>query len=171
MRRTMAVVAAITVVSLGFVCGYAWAEDRITRDAVQELLDKAAAAFDARDIDGIASTATPEAILQYVDGSIVPLKVWKEETRKSFADTATMRSSFKVEVAEDTVDMATAKYTEIHEYTLVSDPSHGYRSVSHWTAALVKTGEGWRFTHFRELSDEVTRDGEPYTPEPGTARF
>ena len=149
--------------ALGGVFSYAWAQDETARD-IQSLFDGAAASFDKKDVDGIASSALPEATLRFLDRTTMSLEQWKENAKKEFADMDSMRSEFKVEKAQVEGNTALAQYTETHEYVLTSEKDHQYLSVSRWSATLAKTPQGWRAKRFVQLSQKITRDGMPFTP-------
>ncbi|MCX5716585.1 MAG: hypothetical protein NTV07_07080 [Candidatus Omnitrophica bacterium] len=136
------------------------------KQKVQTIFNDTAAAFDRKDIDSIGANAIPQASIEYKDGTLVSLEEWKANAREQFADMDTMRSEFKVESVKPSGDITTVTYTETHEYTLYSDAGHQYRMAGKWEAMFNTTPEGLRVTHLKELSEETTRDGEPYTQKP-----
>ena len=128
-----------------------------TQADVETLLATIASAFDRRDLNGVVATAVPDAEMKYANGQKLVISEWQRITEQEFVDTATMKSTFKLETAD--LPSGTVTYNEVHEWTLKSEPGRQYKSVSRWRAGLVETPTGLRFRNFEELAETVTRDG------------
>ena len=170
MRRYMVIFLTV-LLAVGAAQPCVWAQQNSVRDEIQSLFNGTAAAFDRRDVEGIAATAMPNAMMESVDGSSISINEWKMDSQKQFTDIAMMTSDFRVENAEANGNSANATYMETHDYTLISDPGHRYRSISRWTVTLTKTPQGWKVSGFKELSEEATKDGIPIVSQSGKQKF
>lgn len=170
MKRTVFRACAGLLIA-GMICASVFADQGSIREEVQVLFDKAGAAFDRKDADGVVEIATKDAALEYLDGTILSVDEWRAKAQGEFNDTIGMRSQFMVQTARSAGDTANATYTEIHNYNLLSDPGHRYRSTSRWNVVLIRTPEGWRGAHFEQLLEDVTRDGMPLPAGAAKPRF
>ena len=139
-------------------------DNQVMRDNMQKIFDGISKAFDKKDVDGITINVASQAYIEYINGDKISINEWKENTKKEFVNIKTINSSFKVESAQLYGDVVNVSYTEIHEYTLCSDEGHQYKSVSFWQSSLIKTDNGWRINHFKQLAEKTTRDNMPYAP-------
>lgn len=149
---------------VALVSGCCVADNGPARDEIQALFNGVGAAFDMKDVDAIAATATPDATLKFLDGVTMTVASWKEGARKDFATIAAMRSEFKVESVALCGDRAKVLFNETHDYTVTGDADHKYSSISQWRAEVVKTPQGWRARSFEQLTGTMTRDGKPIAP-------
>lgn len=138
---------------------------------VQTLLNGVAKAFDAKNIDEIAASATTQASLDYMNGRKITIDEWKANAKQEFADIKNMRTTFKVESVTPYGKVANATYTETHDYALNSDEGHQYQSVGRWNATLIMTANGWRISYFKEVAERTTRDNRLFTPQSSTPKF
>lgn len=163
MRWSVAILAVL--VSL-LVAGQAlaWNEAKF-KAQVQELLDQAAAGFNKKDVKAVAATCVPQTTLKYRDGRTMNMDQWSQGVAKEFADWQNVNSKFVVEkVWPKGKDKAGAVYTELHQFTRISDPGHKYAIAARFRALLTKTPQGWRFMEFTDLGTRLTRDGKTLSP-------
>ena len=135
--------------------------DAAVRKDVQAGFDSVAAGFDKKDAEAVGRACLPGATLRYANGLEMTIEEWVASSAKEFAGISTMKSRFKVEKVVSSEDTRVVTYTEIHDYVLAAEKGHKYRSVSRWSATLVKTPQGWKASHFVEFSEKTTRDGKP----------
>lgn len=154
----------LAVLTLGILAPCALAAnvgDAAARKDAQAYLDSVAAMFDRKDVEALGKTCVPGATLRYANGVETTIEEWVAGAVKEFAGVATMKSKFKLEKVVSAQDSRIVTYTEIHDYVLAAEKGHKYRSVSRWSATLVKTPQGWKASHFVEFSEKTTRDGKP----------
>lgn len=166
MRKIPAIALMIFFV-LGGLFSRAWAKNSdhaAESKEVKAYFNRIGAMFDKKDVEGLAATLLPDATFHYANGTDATAEEWKKSAKDEFTGIATMKSKFKIEKVVARGDSIVATYLETHNYTLTTDRGHKYRSLSRWSATLVKTPQGLRAAHFVEFFEKVTRNGKPFTP-------
>ena len=161
-RNVMRVLLAVLILGALTPCALAAnIGDAAARKDAQAGFDSVAAMFDKKDAEGVVKTCVPGATLRYVNGLEITIEEWAASAKKEFGGIAAMKSRFKVEKVVSSEDTMVVIYTETHDYTLTAEKGHKYRSISRWSATLVKTPQGWKAAHFVEFSEKTLRDGKP----------
>lgn len=174
MRKFMAAVLA-GVLAMGILASPARAQDPAAWKDFQNLMNSAAWGFTKMDGVGFLHLALPEATLRYADGTSMTIEEWKKKAAVSFEATAVMRAAFRLLEVEVEAPRAKITYSVTLNYRLKADMEPRYQSTSRWSAMLIKTpkewSNGWRVKQFMQLSEEITRDGNPLPPNVSPPRW
>ena len=133
------------------------------RKEIELLFSSVSASLNHKDVEGMAKTAAPDALLKLIDGTTLTIDQWKANTAKDFEGMKSFRTKFRLEKIDITGDHATVIYTEIDNYTVGQQKSHRYLAVSRWNAELQKMPQGWLFKELTQVSERTSRDGKHLT--------
>ncbi|MCB2187023.1 MAG: hypothetical protein KQJ78_11440 [Deltaproteobacteria bacterium] len=159
MKKLVACLLGWAVLAAVIAVPPARADQAADRAAIQTVLKRAAAAFGRRDLDAITRNFEPDAVLVLQGGQRISLQEARIMTA-GFLLTA-QNLATRLTLGQTTIkgDRAQVDYVEIHEFDLLTDLGHRYRTVSQIDATFRHSRAGWRVAAAQVTGHLIYRDG------------
>lgn len=165
----MRVAATLIAVSVTLAAASGSAADATNppeRAEIQALFDRTAACLSAGDVEGAAKAAAPDAVIHTLGGTTVSMEQWKAGATRALASVKDLKA--KAEAGDMSIEgtSATAMLKQTETFSIVGSDGqpHAMTSESSWRAVVAKGTAGWQVKELFQLSQKMTRDGEPFTP-------